>query len=120
MSDNAKTLPDPRIVPVRLRRYGNISYSWIDYCTEKRGPILDSCGDPAGRVFWSLYKGDPSDQFDDKLLMSVTEFRALSPRSFPGKVWDDDGPAWWKNKRAAEMAAAKANATSAAMEGRNS
>jgi len=40
MSDNAKTLPDPRIVPVRLRRYGNISYSWIDYCTEKRGTLV--------------------------------------------------------------------------------
>ena len=100
---------DGKIHLVRLREYGDLSYSYLDYCTERRGPKLDPCGDPAGRVFWALYTGDPSQDFDEDLLVTNQEYRELVPGSRPGRAWDDDGPACWKRKRDAERGVNKAN-----------
>lgn len=98
------------ITPVRLREYGNVSYSYLDYCTEHCGPRFDSCGDPAPKVFWSLYRGDQGEEFDEDLCVTVEEFRAVSPRSFKGLVWDADRLVCWKRKSQAEAAARRFNA----------
>jgi hypothetical protein len=101
--------PEPiRVRPVRLRDLGNITHSVLDYWTAAGGPRRDSCGDPAGPVFWALYKGDIIEDFDEDNLLSVAEFREHNPKAFPGEL-DESAPACWKNKRDAIRAAARAN-----------